>query len=139
MPSATITRMYTPQIMCKGILFSRTHLCLLKNSDGTFTLPGGYLREGESPPMAAERTVRDQTDPHARVDKLVAAFSADDEVILIYKFFPFSGDRERLSDPAVVWVRPEAVNESNMPYMERFFLRELIDQSLSRSHHAKPN
>lgn len=65
----------TPKVDVRGAVFRDDRILLVKERfDGLWTLPGGYVDVGESPSLAVEREVYEESGYQTRAVKLLALY-----------------------------------------------------------------
>lgn len=66
----------TPKIICRAAVFDEDERILMvqETADGRWTLPGGWIDVGDSPAVATEREVREETGYRVRAAKLAALY-----------------------------------------------------------------
>lgn len=65
----------TPKLIVRAAVFDQGRILMARETaDGLWTLPGGWIDIGESPALAAEREVREETGYEVRAVKLAAVF-----------------------------------------------------------------
>jgi ADP-ribose pyrophosphatase YjhB (NUDIX family) len=65
----------TPKLIVRAAVFDHDRILMARETaDGLWTLPGGWIDIGESPALAAEREVREETGYDVRAIKLAAVF-----------------------------------------------------------------
>jgi ADP-ribose pyrophosphatase YjhB (NUDIX family) len=68
----------TPKVDVRGAVFRDDAILLVRErSDGGWTLPGGWADVGDSPSVAVEREIAEESGYHARAVKLLAFYDRD--------------------------------------------------------------
>ncbi len=67
----------TPKLDVRAAVFDGDRVLLVKELDGLWALPGGWIDLGESPARAAEREVKEESGYDCKATKLVAVLDRD--------------------------------------------------------------
>lgn len=68
----------TPKVDVRAAIFDQDRLLMVREVlDGGWTLPGGWADVGESPQIAVEREVLEESGVHARATQLVGVYDAN--------------------------------------------------------------
>src|SRR5262249_59433055 len=117
----------TPKIDVRGAVFDANRVLLVREqSDGLWTLPGGWADVGESPAEAVVREIREESGFETQVCKLVALYDRNKHghppmLFHVYKAFflcDLMGGRAAIShetSPVACFSRDEPPQISHTP------------------------
>lgn len=134
----------TPRVDVRGIIFRDDKILLVKeNSDGGWTLPGGWADPNEAPSAAVEREVFEESGFIVRATRLLALYDRDKQghypphPFHVYKIFflcELEGGKET---PSIETSGVEFFAEDNIPHLSHARVTPLqIKKFFSKFHKA---
>ncbi len=93
-------------------------LLVLRNDSNLWTLPGGGLKEGESPWQGVIREIKEETGYDVEVIRLIGVYSKPkkNEIVLLFKC-KIIGGKMRLNEEAkdIRYFSPKEIPENTIP------------------------